>query len=860
MKVFNFLSIICLTLSSAAFSATLEPATDTLDAVFNAAEPGSADQKVYTFCTNLLSTATPETLEQTREIVAQTIYLYELDKAATAAIIDPTDTNGTKTKIILQFAKAMHNLSQTLMKLKIAHQITGLQNANMAVAESLPRAIAHCLLTSAGKINGGIAPGIKRYLIPSAALDYQKDITRFLDLLDQIGLDKTKSIAWENIFNSVQKPLKQDAPANLMIRATLGLPADTVITDNHAKEAFLYFFMGHARQGAVGDCFEEWWKITVKDGLWHTLAQDGIQLLKYSGLVRSVSGSQQTFPFVYSIADDNLQNKVILDQNGKLRTGANIFDAPGIKNAALQMGITDISTVASGALSLLLGTKTSDTKTAQDIIDALAKISIQKGLNGGKDFDTLSNIGYFAFSTENTCAPLEMYGSCLASFAEDVNNDAVRGTVLYAVDHALNSQWHAGTLPWQHSAIEKFKNLFFSTLNSQFELYYDERVELKTPAADGSSTAGAFQMHRMTGELVAGPEDFQKLVLDSLNLAKSAAGQQSKSNLISPMMFRWMHETTNKISNYIKKSQNFLKITLWNYNADNKKIADPVANWEQLAHTPWLDQTGDNPEAVYEIATGMMLPKATSVIPNNAQQLAASFIQFARNLEQTQHYLENSAFIGRIPVWNTIHAYNGLLDNPGVIAAVQSTLSVDDWLSTRLYQPGHMIAITPISKSLADTLVQQLAAAMPDSDRSAFLAKAAGVYKDSINIRDFNRQLIKTVTALSSKYAGSQVYNQISQLLTSTLLEALPQNMLSVLADSAVQAFDTNWYTDTTEQGQAINEEDIHFCFFFDPISEDILLGTIDEDNTQLQPIDQNQWVIGQEWDFTPAILTDSLK
>ncbi len=376
--------------------------------------------------------------------------------------------------------------------------------------------------------------------------------------------------------------------------------------------------------------------------------------------------------------------------------------------------------------------------------------------------------------------------------------------------------------------------------------------------ADGSSTAGAFEMHRATGELISGPNDFQKLIIDVLEMTKTAAGQLAKNSLLNQLSLKSMQSSLDRVANYISKNQNFLKLLLWNYNADNKKHPDPVTNWQSLEHTPWLDQTGNDPNAVFDIATGMMLPKATSVIPKNAHQLASSFVQFARTLEKNQHYLENPNFIGRIPVWNPIHAYTGRLDDTAMIDAVKSMLSVEDWLSKRLFQSGYTISKGMIPKDVAENLRKTLADALSESDQQTFLSKTIGAYQDSICVRDFARKLIKTLTSMDSRYAGAQIYAQVSQILTATLLKTLPMNMITTLTTSAIQAFDTNWYDMDNNQGMLTEARDIHFCFFFDPVSEDILFGTVDEDGTELRLIDQDEWVNGQQWEFVPAVLVDS--
>jgi hypothetical protein len=79
--------------------------------------------------------------------------------------------------------------------------------------------------------------------------------------------------------------------------------------------------------------------------------------------------------------------------------------------------------------------------------------------------------------------------------------------------------------------------------------------------------------------------------------------------------------------------------------------------------------------------------------------------------------------------------------------------------------------------------------------------------------------------------------------------------MTALLASSAIRSFDTNWFDADDPQGDPTEERDIHFCFFFDPVAAEIRFGIIDEDGSKLRPVDQEQWINGQQWEFVPALL-----
>lgn len=838
MTLFKLLLILSLTTFTMAFSTSIELEKEALESLPEKGIAGSKDQIIYHFCKGLLNKALPEAALEERELIGQILYLYERNPDDTLLLIDPLEPNATKTRVTLRFAKAMSGISQELMQAKIAHQLTAFQNPSITSQEHLSKAVAHALITSAGTLNIDIAKPLKKNLFPSPSLGYQKEISRFLDLLTEISQHEGKAEEWETLFQNVRKPLKEDSPSGRMIRATLGLSPEAPLTDRHAKEAFLYFFMGSIRESSVGNCFSAWWTIFLEDRLWHTLAKEGIELLKYSGLVKNIEGTPQTFPFTYAIEDDNLSNEAVIDPQGKLRTGGHLFDAPGIQRAAEQMGIAHLGAFSAEILPLLSGAK-----TAKDIISKLADVSIQHKLNRKKDIETLKNIGFYAFSTESNCAPLEMHKNASAYFTQTMRGNLPQKAFLHAVELSLDSQWDRGALPLKLPTIQKFKELFFATLNTQCRLSFNPAIP-----QGGISTTAAFEMRTLNGARITGPAEFQKCILDVLKMAKAAAEEQSKKNLLTPMMVDWMRESADKIASYIRSSPNFLKLTLWNYHPDNKKHLDPHLEWSKMQHTPWIDHAQDNPPSFEMAATEEVAPLIT-VTPRNAYQLLTGFIEFAKALENSDHYLANAEFIGKVPVFNTLHTYRGLLDDPGMLDAVQSPLSTQEWVARRLLIPGHMVALSPIPRATAATLLQEVAQRLSPSDRQILFSKANTLYEESMNIRDFSRQLIKAVTRVSPKYSGTHIYQQISLLVTSILLKILPKDQTAPLLSSAVPTFDTNW--------RGVEEKELLLCFFFDPVSEEILLGAIDEDDKELTLIDKSESLVAQPWEFVPAVLTE---
>ncbi|MBX9744920.1 MAG: hypothetical protein K2X08_06905, partial [Chlamydiales bacterium] len=81
---------------------------------------------------------------------------------------------------------------------------------------------------------------------------------------------------------------------------------------------------------------------------------------------------------------------------------------------------------------------------------------------------------------------------------------------------------------------------------------------------------------------------------------------------------------------------------------------------------------------------------------------------------------------------------------------------------------------------------------------------------------------------------------EVAVALDALLIESLSANDQAILNQSAIRFAFTNWNQGT---------KDIYFCAYFNPRTELIAFGSILEDKTNLQPMDEIQWVNHQTWD-----------
>ena len=78
-------------------------------------------------------------------------------------------------------------------------------------------------------------------------------------------------------------------------------------------------------------------------------------------------------------------------------------------------------------------------------------------------------------------------------------------------------------------------------------------------------------------------------------------------------------------------------------------------------------------------------------------------------------------------------------------------------------------------------------------------------------------------------------------MLDGITLQCIDPNDLNALQQTAVRFANTNWNDGV---------KDIYFCAYYNPRTGQLGFGTLDEDRTGLQPMDENAWVNGQQWDI----------
>jgi hypothetical protein len=701
-----------------------------------------------------------------------------------------------------------------------------IQNADLAYGMKKALLIADLLLDPQDKLKIDLCPTIKSLFISTHPEEYEINMSRFLDNLDP---------SWQSFFDQIESPKDPNCLSCISLRALFSLGPKQPLTDRHAKVAVLAAMLAPYNQGPVGDCFAVNDVIRDHHEYYRHIAEDCTSIVMKGYVERPVNGISDYFFFLPILADDDRDQPVEITKEGLFAgTDLEIFDAPGFAAARALMGGDRMTSLKSDVLnSLSKDVKQKQFKiTPSQLIRAAAKAIAEKTPNA--NVDELAHLGEYAFSCLTNNPILRAVESAFAAMAEDRAKDSTRGNINSCIADTLNQTWKQLK---KVNGVEQFKQGFTDACNACYRLLYNLNIPLATVSADGSSTDGGFQLYQRVHEMptslgtrVATPEQFRQLILYAVKKVEADLGSTSDTKLIA-----------NRLEIMINRDD-FLKNVLWNYDEANKQEPDPVQNYFKLSRTPMQSCDGDNPYEVDDIDTGKTYDNhVQSYTPKNSNDLITWCLQLAK-----------IAPAEMIPMDSPQHAFNFMPANPDIVQYIKAGINSAQWLKKKLVIPGMQVAKRQISAETQKALVQgindYISNALPD--HGSYEQLVQHLSQQNLSVQDYSEQFLNGINTLLK--ADENQASQVALAFDAVLFQSLSLQDQAILEQSAIRFAFTNWNEGT---------KDIYFCAFFNPRTTQIAFGTIFEDKTHLQPMDEKAWVDNQQWDvdLTP-LAPNSLK
>lgn len=591
--------------------------------------------------------------------------------------------------------------------------------------------------------------------------------------------------SWQPLFDAIKAPSD-----SLLLQ---GLFSTQKISDRHAKVAVLAALLAPYNQGSVGDCFAVSDVIREHEEYLKKSAGDYASIVQNGYVERMVDEKAEHFYFLLQLADDDRGQVVNLDFP--------LFDAPGFAAARTLLGGDNHDSLESQVRA-----KLSSQPTPGQVIEAMAEV-----------LGIAPSSGLYAFSCLTNNPVLRATEAAFAAMAEERPNDSIRQNIHDALHLALQS-------------VLADDKSFLDTFNASYRLVYNLDIPLPAPSDDGSSTDGGFQLYTKKpdsiGTRVESPLDFQNLVVRVM----------AQVMIHSPQVLQYVH------------SPDFMKAVLWNYDPANKKDPDPVSHYKQLARTPMQCCDGDDPYAVDDIDSGSTYEThVQTYTPTNTKDLMNWVMGLAKAApagptgpagpsgpSSPPGPTGAAGSSSLYPMDTPQHAFNFTPGLPELVAFCQSGLSPDQWLQQKMVIPGMQLATQIIDNATKQKVIQGLLdEGLTDSPALETLAQ--NLAKQKLSVQACAQKLLDGLNQLFHNDP-----NQMAIAVDIALLQALPSIDQALLARSAVRFAFTNWNDGT---------EDIYFCAFFNPRTQQIAFGSIDEDRSNLSPMSEADWVNGQEWD-----------
>ena len=688
------------------------------------------------------------------------------------------------------------------------------QNSDLAYAMKKALIAADQLIQADGTLNIALASAVKAALVPSSPLEWEANMGKVLDQLDT---------TWQAFFATVVAPNPANQVAQIALKAMLSLSPSQAVTDRHARVAVLAAMLSPYNQGPVGDCFAVNDVIRDHQEYYKHAAVDYQSIVTNAYIARPVNGALDYFFFLPTLADEDLSQTFHLSAAGGFpNTNSSLMDAPGFAAACSVMGGAKLANMTQRVMNILAPKGVNSVQvTPSQVIAAIAQVIAAETPNSSPD--ALALVGNYAFSALTNNTILRGVEAAFSAMAEDRSNDSTRGNINQCVALALQDTW-------AELNSSQFQQAFTQQLNSQYRLLYNENVPLAQVAADGSSSTGAFELYervanaQQMGNQITTPQDFRHLILDAINqTALQFSGDQGMQSIAAQLTS-------------VVNTDDFLKNALWDYDSSNQQEPNPVANYQKLARTPMLSPDGDNPFEVDDIDTqGDYDNHVQSYTPSNAKDLITWCLKLAKTAPPEL-----------LPMTSPQHAFNFAPANPDMEAFLQKNQMPARWLQTTLITPGTTVsrkAISAATKSaLANTMYTMISSALPDTQSyQQLLVKLSG---KQMSVKDYANGLLQGINHLLGSDANQA--NEVAVALDAVLIESLPANDQALLNSTAIKFAFTNWNQGT---------ENIYFCAYFNPRTELIGFGSIFENKTNLQPMDETAWVNHQTWnvDTSPA-------
>lgn len=787
--------------------------------------------KMYSFGLKIAKSNHPNT----SDLLGQLIYLIDFKAEKLEALTDFSSTESFEQCIIAQFQDELKSIKIQLDQFKENHAQTNLQNDEIALKNRLPIKIAEMLITSTGAVNAGLIPAIRKSFITDHhnPMNYEINLEYTLKCL-QRSPDLREKI------RQINNPQQAGSPAAIVIRTTLGIAKEGLLPNNGAKITALTALLSHLRQGKEGACFATPLAIEMLTSHLDRCVDDFKMLLESNLLKRKVNGGVYDFPFLLRIGENGLGNSITFNREGKVNSGY-LWQAPGIKAACDALGFTDTKSVMVAVIESIFNQQDGKTKTItikqllEEVVKYItARSNLPRALKGMQYVNAS-----FAFQAQTNNPLLKIWENSIAGMAEAEKSGMIKSTLTGSLVSVLKSK--INEIPEIDSLQKKtVLGLIKAEILERVHLQYDPVIENLELSRDNHSTDGAFVLYDKcrknspnSWSRIDNSKAFQSFVFQVLkNIGENLGNIQNTEILQKIIEVLIEYSSTNA----------FLEKCLVKYFPQNSEMLALTKNYEKLKYTPWITQSGNNFSTViqtYSEQFQKIMPQNLS--PAKPEELLETII----NLGKSNSVLEKECYIKnpykltpmRVP---EIHAFSLMLGHPSIHGAWTSSENAIDWINDHVLHPGIMVSLETIDDRMKNDLLDFAIRGLVRKNWSERFKLAISTAPKNLSISQFRNFVMEHILDPNTKRLNEQLA-EIALKFDLQLYNLLPEKSKDQLKNSAVHFADTNW---------AAGVHDVHFCFTVNPGTGKLEIWAVNDNGSNMLPLDQKQWLNNRVWEF----------
>lgn len=695
----------------------------------------------------------------------------------------------------------------------------------------LPLLFAELLVTPSSKINSGLCEILEKRLLEESDLrmPYERSIAN--------GIEK---LVWdEGIKKQILKariPQMTNVNGQNMIRASLGLAQEVVITPIHVRIFLISQLLSHCRQHNVPLCAATAATIKVKEEHTAIFIKHLIELVR-KGFITPVNNPNNHYPFLLQIPANISDETIYVDESGKIiNQTINEFYFQSLGRAVLRMGLPNEKysfRATSGHNGL------SNNETLEKWIQIIGEWNLPESIGHHlkRTFHLQHNERYI---WDNPYLQRAALGMGIPNLKYVLKPYCENHTGLSKIDTL--KKWVQVIARWHFTdeiGSDKNENAFLVERKTNLGLYYLEASQAPTGVTALEHALGEVNYYgnremksvfkksltlnlvghpsqliqsktsRLIDEFVKELSQSSKFILDTN--CKTLAGDDKTRyvlyNTINQLSWKpirnfkeyllFLVQVVKKITiDFLPTSENFQarSYLLKGIAVSLKEIKKHYKSNKSKDNLPWLYGPGACSESILREIIPDYNPKIKVISIANRSEFVSEILRFY-SLQIGDVF---NFSVPRMHISTRSHAFNVCLRHPTLACLPESPQHVDEWIEKSILAPGKKIAESPISPQLAADWIQFMLGQFRgfdeqniENDKEKFLTKIESL-STGLSHQEFRSQILKI--ALEFERIRDMGETVIQNRLDSFIIQkGLSRKDKEIWQKTLVHLADTNW-------------------------------------------------------------------